>query len=1101
MDPASQSPQLELPRKLLDKLYQFRRRVWMIKAIESLAAAMVGILLAFLLVFAFDRVSETSRLVRGILLLGALACFATIPLQLYRWIWRQRRLEQLARLLSRQLPLLGDQLLGVIELVRNDAEQARSRALCAAAIAQVADETERRDFSTALPPSRHRIWGSAAVLGLTMILGLAITLPDATQNAWARLLAPWQNIPRYTFTKLTPLPPSLVAAHGEPLTLTVTLDEKTVWQPVHGRLTLAQHPTIQSELQDGQYTFQLPAPIHSHAIQLQIGDARHRMRIEPVLRPELSGVAAQVELPEYLQRSESLRKDVRGGTITLVRGSQAQFEATANRELSAARFNQREVMPSGSRIVTPRHRVESDQKFPIEWEDEYGLSGRDPFLLSVISRDDEPPTLICEDLPRQGVLLDSEQLTFRVRARDDFGIRQVGFAWQSLLEEADGKAERGERILAAGSPDQETLELTGTFSARSAGISPQPIELRIWTEDYYPDRERVYSPPYVFYVLSPDQHAIWLTEQLSKWHRQSLEVRDRELQLYETNKQLRDMPAEALDQPEVRKQIESQAAAEQANGRRLAALTQSGEELVRQAARNPEFGVGHLERWAEMLQILQEISDQRMPSVAELLLEAAQAQASQPSPDSPERPTAGQIRAAGGGDADESGSSDENDESDTPAVPAVVDVESTQQPREDAAGDEDRSDSSDSDSSPGGSRLTLAATTLMGVGGDGEPSEPSPAGEKMEQAVREQGDLLAEFEKVADELNRILANLEGSTLVKRLKAAARTQYDIAGEIAEQIGDAFGLSGGRLEDAQATLFRDLAERELASSQHVSTIMDDMQAYFERRRFVQFKSVLDEMRELDVVGSLRQLGDDVEKESGLTLAQCEFWSDTLDRWAEDLVDPACSGSCPGGKSPDSLPPSIVLEVLQILEGEVDLREETRVAEQARPAHDPEDYVQEASRLSMVQDELRDRTEQVIGRILELEDAEEHFLRELQLLAQVERVMDEAVGILQRPETGSEAIAAETEAIELLLQSRRINPSGGGGGGGSTPGGGDGGDAMADSALAMLGRGRNEREVREDRGIAQTTGDSGSTLPEEFRSGLDQYFNRLEQTGGTP
>jgi hypothetical protein len=1096
MDPASPSPRLELPRKLLEKLHAFRRRVWTIKGLEVVSVALVGLLLAFLLLFVFDRVSETSRLARGALLLGALACLATIPLQLYRWVWRQRKLEQLARLLSRRLPLLGDQLLGVIELVRNDAEQARSRALCAAAVQQVSDETERRDFSVALPPSRHRIWGSAAVLGLVMLLGLAITLPAATQNAWARLLAPWKSIPRYTFTKLTPLPSTLVAAHGEPLTLTVTLDEQTVWQPLTGRLSLAQHPTIQSELDNGRYSFQLPAPIHSHTVQLQIGDARHRLKIEPVLRPELSGVAAQVELPDYLQRTESLRKDVRGGTITLVRGSQAQFEATANRELSAARFNQREVVPTGSRIVTPQHQVDGDQRFPIEWEDEFGLSGRDPFLLSVISREDEPPTLICEDLPRQGVLLDSEQLTFRVRARDDFGIRQVGFVWKSLLGEEEGEAASGERILAAGSPDKETLELTGTFSARSAGISPQPIELRIWTEDYYPDRERVLSSPYIFYVLSPDQHAIWLTEQLSKWHRQSLEVRDRELQLYETNKQLRDLPVEALNRPEVRKEIESQAAAEQANGRRLSALTQSGEELVRQASRNPEFGVGHLERWAEMLQILQEISDQRMPSVAELLLEAAQAEGSPSAPsDSETPPSAGQIRATGSGDGDQ-GDEGENGDSDSPAVPAVVDVESTQQPQEDSASDQG---DSDSESPAGSPRLSLAETTLLGTGG--EPSEPAPASEKLDQAVREQRDLLAEFEKVADELNRILANLEGSTLVKRLKAAARTQYEIAGDIAEQIGDSFGLSSGRLKETQATLFRDLAERELASSQHVSTIMDDMQAYFERRRYVQFKSVLDEMRELDVVGSLRQLGDDVEKESGLTLAQCEFWSDTLDRWAEDLVDPACNGSCPGGKSPDSLPPSIVLEVLQILEGEVDLREATRVAEQARPAHDPEEFMQEASRLSMVQDELRDRTEQVIERILELEDAEEHFLRELQLLAQVEQVMDEAVTILQRPETGSEAIAAETEAIELLLQSRRINPSGGGGGGGSTPGGGDAGDAVADSALAMLGRGRNEQEVREDRGIAQTTGDSGSTLPEEFRAGLDQYFNRLEQTGGTP
>jgi hypothetical protein len=99
-----------------------------------------------------------------------------------------------------------------------------------------------------------------------------------------------------------------------------------------------------------------------------------------------------------------------------------------------------------------------------------------------------------------------------------------------------------------------------------------------------------------------------------------------------------------------------------------------------------------------------------------------------------------------------------------------------------------------------------------------------------------------------------------------------------------------------------------------------------------------------------------------------------------------------------------------------------------------------------------------------------------------------------VLGRPDTGSEAIAAETEAIELLLQSKKINPRGGGGGGSSPGGGGTG--TTNDSALALIGTGLNEKELREDRGVVQTTGVSGNTLPEEFRAGLDEYFNQLER-----
>jgi hypothetical protein len=191
---------------------------------------------------------------------------------------------------------------------------------------------------------------------------------------------------------------------------------------------------------------------------------------------------------------------------------------------------------------------------------------------------------------------------------------------------------------------------------------------------------------------------------------------------------------------------------------------------------------------------------------------------------------------------------------------------------------------------------------------------------------------------------------------------------------------------------------------------------------------------------------------------------------------------------------LPPSLVLEVLQILEGEVNLREETRVAEQAKPALETNEYKKQSDTLSGTQDGLGERIAKVTERIRELPDGETEFAPEIRLLGQVKDVMAEATEILARPETGSPAIGAETEAIELLLQSKRIRP-GGGGGGGSRPGGGGGGKTV-DSALALLGGGVNDKEQRDDHGVAQATGESGASLPEEFRAGLDEYFNRLER-----
>jgi hypothetical protein len=113
-------------------------------------------------------------------------------------------------------------------------------------------------------------------------------------------------------------------------------------------------------------------------------------------------------------------------------------------------------------------------------------------------------------------------------------------------------------------------------------------------------------------------------------------------------------------------------------------------------------------------------------------------------------------------------------------------------------------------------------------------------------------------------------------------------------------------------------------------------------------------------------------------------------------------------------------------------------------------------------------------------------------------VKRVMDEAGGILDTPDTGGKAIAAETEAIELLLQAQRPNPKGGGGGG-SDPGGGGTAAAASSAALAELGPGSDADTQVETRPVGQSTGRAGREFPEEFKTGLDAYFNKLEEQGG--
>ncbi len=1087
------SERLSVPSSLREQLEQFRSRVWSTKMLESLAFAIAGVLVAFLIVFTVDRFTDTPRAIRFGIFVSTLSCWLAIPYAFHRWVWSHRRLDQLARLLRVREPNIGDQLLSVIELAENDQEQARSRTLCAAAIAQVAEAAKKRDLNVAAPRTRVKSWTYLVIGSAVAALALAAFSPAATSNAWARLMAPWRDTPRYTFTSVKPVTANLVVPHGESITLPVELESDSRWQPNSGSLSIEGLPDIAAERTDEGYQFAIPPQTQTVNAKLRIGDFEHKIAFEPKMRPELVEAMAKVTLPAYLGLTDAVDRDVRGGTLAVVDGSSATIQAIASRELESAKINEAEVSVDAARFSSEQLAVaEKNDKLKLEWRDKDGLAGRAPFDLLVNPTPDEAPSIASQEFPRQAVVLDSEQINFNALAADDFGVKNIGISWRGLDDKLLENPAKGEKLLRAGGPDQSSIQSPGTFSAKQLGIDPQPVEVRLWVEDYLPGRERVYSPPHILFVLTPEDHAVWITDQLSKWHRASLDVRDREMQLHETNKKLRAMNEEELGDDEMREQLRAQAAAEANNGRRLAGLSKAGEQLLRQAARNPEIGVGHLDRWAEMLQILNDISSNRMPGVSDLLGKAAAetklARAGQAGKAKPSGPSAGQNKGgagASGKPADESKLA----ASDKPKMPTISDMESSLQPPDDKAVEGEATKKKYD-----GSRLSLPKTTLAGPA---KPNEKKPEEEENEestvdQAVYEQADLLAEFEKISDELNTVLANMEGSTLVKRLKSASREQNKVAERIGSRIDALFGQTNNVKKD-DTQLLKDLSDVEQKSSLAVSYIMDDMQSYFERRRMNQFKVVLDDMRKVEVTDALKLISEELPKEHGMSIAQAEYWADTLDRWAEDLVDPACSGSCPGCKTSDALPPSLILEVLQILEGEVNLREATRVAEQAKAGLTGEKHLEEATKLSETQHGLKDRTKTVVKKIEEMPDGDKRFPKEIALLSQVSDVMFDAEKTLSLPQTGAPAIAAETEAIELLLQCKRINPNGGGGGGTSPGGGGSG--TTQDSALALLGTGLNQNEKREHRDVSQATGETGRVMPEEFRAGLDEYFNRLE------
>lgn len=1107
----------KLPPILEHKLADFRRRVWIVKLAEGLLAAIFGITLSYLFVFALDRFFETPGWIRMLILItGAATLGLGLPLKWHRWVWRQRRLEDAARLLRGTFPRLGDRLLGIVELARMDhAVAGRSERLVEAAMEQAADAVKDQDFRKAVPHARHRQWGWAAGGVAALSIAAFLLVSDAARNALARWIMPWRNVERFTFAQVEPLPTRLVVPYAEPFDLPVRLAGSTRQTPGEATARIPGQPKVKAKLLNGAYPLAFPPQKKDEHLALSVGDVRKNVLIQPRLRPELAEVAVRLRLPSYLAYKSEQRIEVRGGSARVLKGSEAAFEAKASRDLATAEMDGQAQKVNGGRIETSYSPVAQDAEWKFTWKDADGLAPRDPLVLKLQAVDDEAPKIVARRESLEQVVLDSEVITIDVNTTDDFGIKRVGLEWIGSNMQADGKTPiNGQKVVAAGEPEKKEQSVRATFCAAREGVAPQTIEVRAWADDYLPGRQHSRSAAFVLHVLNKTDHALWLTEQFGKWLEAAKESYEREQQLHQTNKELRDLNGAELDRPENRRRVSQQAAAENANAARLDALTQAGRSLVEQATKNDEFDATRLESWATMLKSLKDIAANRMPSVSDLLKQTASATAGKPgeanpanaSSQSPQQANASQAAKPQDSKSAPSVSQGANPPPQS-ATAAAIDPNAPPKPPAPSIADRETSFSKPDEAAPanpaapkppGGGKLSLPSTTLAaapGKKGDEAAKPPeSPAQEKLDSAITEQKDLLAEFAKVSDQLSEILASLEASTFVKRFKAASRQQMNIATSINQKTLDAFGIEREPVKEAAT-----IAKNAKNESEMVRIIQSDLDAYFQRKQDSRFKNILDEMRKAEVVRALVRGSENVAINlTGQSMSQSEFWADTFDRWAEELVSASNCKSCTSC-SGDSLPPEIVLKVMQALRDEMKLRDETRETENARPAIEKEKFSKDAGLLADKQDGIKVHTESAVGDILALPDGQKKFGKELRLLSAVVEVMNEANGILQTPETGPAAIAAETEAIELLLQAKRAGK--GGGGGGSNPGGGGTAASASSAALADIGPGANAESSVAARSVGQATGRAGKEFPEEFKTGLDAYFNLLESPSARP
>lgn len=1139
------------PQTLLTQLRGFRRHVVILKITEVLVAATFGLLAAWLVVMIAERFVELATWQRLGLLAAGVAGFAVgLPWALHRWFWRTRQIKSVAQLLSAKFPMLSDEIVSVLELSKQDHHGA-STELIAAAMEQTGQDAQGKDFIEATPAHRRPTWTVLAAVAVIATLIAVILFPSAASNAWLRFANPWTQTSRFTFTQIAPLPDRKVVPYGEEFLLEAGLLPESEAQPQTGTATLGRF-VVAAERDGDRYAFKIPGQTTSGALTVSAGDCARSVTIVPETRPEMTEVVAEIMLPDYLQITEPKQIKSLNGRFRVAQGSRVSFTVSANRELASATMDQHPIATVENSAKTLEMTIDQNQQHQIQWQDEFGMTASGPIALEIQAIQDRSPNCSLQRILQPVVLVD-QAIELAFSAIDDYGIRHVGIQWEGIVDPVNNpNPAKGETILFAGGSDVASIQSSAVLTPQRENIAPQPLTLRLFTEDFRPGGTRAYSLPQTVHVMSAQQHVAWVTEQMKRWKSRSDAVYERELALGAENRQLQSLSDKELATNENIRRLEEQAAAERENSERLKQVIEKGRLLIQQALRNKNMRADQVARWSQSLTRLKAIAGNRMEELSRRLTQLAdelsyQSEVADQVPNAAVDGAKEKKRNAKkdsqknkkaqltdskkqkGTSNSEGSESQENDQDDDDTdktaakkdnkkrYPSLKTEEETMLEDDPEQSEATEGSKKDNDSKKRKkNRIGLPETLLRNPNGMNQKKESDGSqknkGEKeakkskrpvIDGIVEDHERLLEEFREARKAMDDLLAEFQNSTFVKRLKAASQSQLSLANQLNHSMSVLFG-DVQQSSPVAPELLAKLSAAQAKMFEQMSEIEGDLKAYQSRDPDAKRQQVLDDMQSLNMRVKLEEMPIRLRRKlNGDTLHRSEFWADTFDRWAEELVPPQRSnggknggGGGGGGGNNPSIPPAIVLEIMRLIDDQTQLRDETRTLEQARKAMEETEVDELLGGLTVYQLTVNDRAIDTIEDVRRLPNSMKNFDDELKKLGNSIEAMGEASSMLVDRMTGQPTVAAETAAIEALLSARRSSL-------GNQKqkdrknGDGDGSESLADldSPFDILQR-DTEPEFSKLRDVGAALGGSVDGVPDAYRSGLNSFQNQLRK-----
>ena len=1057
----------DLPVRLREQFSLLKAKLWRVEISTCLVWMVLSLLASFLGSFSLDRWHDTPNAIRGALLLAALAgCGVALAWWLWRWVLAQRHLGDYSRLVQRRYHILGDRLLGIVELSSDQAsERGHSEELYRAAVSQVERDARQIAFADAVSIKGLRRLSLLNALLMVVACALWALFPGAFSNAWQRWIQPQSDIQRYTLVRVTLDRDNYLMIRGEPFTIQAGVEYDSLWKPQKVSAWVDTGYQIEGEVVDGRITLEIPGQFKKSSLTLVLGDDTTEASIEPVLRPTLTHLGAHIRMPAYLGLPNE-HSDLQSGQLDLLEGAGVMLTGAVNRALSSVQLQWGESLSPALAIEQASFQsdwLDSQDVYSasIEWEDHLGFTQARPWTLAIRQQADQTPGIQFPQLFREMAILETEALEIQTRVIDDYGIKEFGLVWKSV----DGVEPSAETLAldftdASLNRSQKELNVSFYFSPNLYGIAPGDlVELYGHVTDFYPGREPSQTPLYRIHIVSSVEHAERIRQQLETLMTEIEDVSRLEQSIADaTNETLEDF--DNLSPEDLESRVEDQATDQKLNAGHLSELAQKGMETLRDAMRNPAFSNEMMSEWSQTLSQMQELAQQQMQEAAQALEQAA----TPPSPSSPSSP------------------------------------------------------SPPSQSKPSSQQASPAS------------SSPSPQEQALQEAQQQEQEILEALQDLQAMVNEDLDKLQALTLAQRLRGLGQTESELESSLMDGAESTLGLFTDELPPRWRAAHQKLGETQQETAGKAGELQEEIGRFFERTQQEPYGEVSEAMKEKQTVEGLTATQEMILKNITMDAAdQIAVWARQFEAWASQLEPDEESEGAGGGEGEgggedqqQDLTEQL-MALLRMRESELNLRMQTRLLD--RPSQQQANKETRTKELSKQQSDMQEALldiraevplpfmdpvfEEIHGHMGNAADGlarGETHAEVVEAETQSINTLTDAINLLNEQAQKNNPSSSASQSMSLMMQMMMASQSMGQQSNSPQDGGSSaGGDTDRQAGDST---GADEGDAAESRTVSKGSGQAFN-LPAEFRKSFELYFQQLEQlsppenlsSGGTP